>query len=171
MSVTVNPLLVTAVSSGPPRALIMGRKPFRLQRLLSRSFTADRGAPRAARHALDELNGPIDPDVKDDIRLLVSEVVTNSVIHAQPEHPGEVVLDVWASGDVVRVAVRDRGPGFVAAERPQGGERSGWGLMMVDRLAARWGVELEGGTEVWFELQQPGDEAGGATRSGELCLG
>jgi anti-sigma regulatory factor (Ser/Thr protein kinase) len=140
----------------------MGRKPFRFQRLLSRSFTADPTAPRAARHALDELNGHIDPALKDDIRLLVSEVITNSVIHAQPQPPGEVALDVWASDEVVRVAITDRGPGFVAAKRPRGGERSGWGLMMVDRLAHRWGVELDDGTEVWFEFQQG---SSGATAS------
>jgi anti-sigma regulatory factor (Ser/Thr protein kinase) len=132
----------------------MGRKPFRLQRLLSRSFTADRKAPGAARLALDELNGHLDPALRDDVRLLVSEVVTNSVIHAQPHSPGEVVLDVWASEDVVRVAITDRGPGFVAAELPPGGKGSGWGLMMVDRLAHRWGVDLDDGTEVWFEFQQ-----------------
>jgi anti-sigma regulatory factor (Ser/Thr protein kinase) len=148
----------------------MGRKPFRLKRLLSKSLKADRGAPRAARSALDELNGHIDPRLKDDIRLLVSEVVTNSVIHAQPDMPGEVVLDVYASDDVVRVAVTDRGPGFVAVDRPRGGERSGWGLMMVDQLADRWGVELDEGTEVWFELVRPSDEAGGGTRAGALCL-
>lgn len=133
---------------------MMGRKTFRLQRLLSRSFTADRTAPGAARHALDELNDHIDPAVKEDVRLLVSEVVTNSVIHAQPDSPGEVALDVWASEDVVRVAITDRGPGFVAGELPPGGEGSGWGLMMVERLAHRWGVELDDGTEVWFEFQQ-----------------
>jgi anti-sigma regulatory factor (Ser/Thr protein kinase) len=140
----------------------MGRKPFRFQRLLSRSFTADRTAPRAARHAVDELNGHIDPALKDDIRLLVSEVITNSVIHAQPQTPGEVDLDVWASDAVVRVAITDRGPGFVAAKNPRGGERSGWGLMMVDRLAHRWGVELDEGTEVWFEFQQRSSAATGA---------
>ena len=139
----------------------MGRKPFRLQRLLSRSFTADRTAPGAARCAIDELNGHIDPALKDDVRLLVSEVVTNSVIHAQPHSQGEVALDVWASEEVVRVAVTDRGPGFVAAKRPRGGERSGWGLMMVDRLAHRWGVELDEGTEVWFEFQQGSSAATG----------
>ena len=148
----------------------MGRKPFRLKPLLSKSLTADRGAPRAARSALDELNSHIDPGLKDDIRLLVSEVVTNSVIHAQPETPGEVVLDVYASDEVVRVAVTDYGPGFVAEERPRGGDRSGWGLMMVDQLADRWGVELDQGTEVWFELARPGGASGGGTRTGTLCL-
>jgi anti-sigma regulatory factor (Ser/Thr protein kinase) len=148
----------------------MGRKPFRLKRLLSKSLKADRAAPRAARHALDELNGRIDPELKDDIRLLVSEVVTNSVIHAQPETPGQVVLDVWASDEVVRVAVTDGGPGFVAADPPRSGERSGWGLMMVDQLADRWGVELEDRTEVWFEFERRSREAGGGTRPGALCL-
>jgi anti-sigma regulatory factor (Ser/Thr protein kinase) len=148
----------------------MRRKPFRLKRLLTRSFTADRRAPRAARQALDELNGHLPTAVKEDIRLLVSEVVTNSVVHAQPELPGEVVLDVWASDQVVRIAVTDRGPGFEAVERPQGGERSGWGLMMVDRLADRWGVDLDDGTEVWFEFERRADRATGGTRAGELCL-
>jgi anti-sigma regulatory factor (Ser/Thr protein kinase) len=141
----------------------MGRKPFRFQRLLSRSFTADATAPRAARHALDELNGHINPALKDDIRLLVSEVITNSVIHAQPRTPGEVDLDVWASDAVVRVSITDRGPGFVADKRPRGGERSGWGLMMVDRLAHSWGVELDEGTEVWFEFQQGSSAATGGS--------
>ena len=140
----------------------MGRKPFRLRRLLSRSFTADRTAPRAARHAVDELNGYINPALRDDIRLLVSEVITNSVIHAQPQTPGEVDLDVWASDAVVRVAITDRGPGFVAPQPPRGGERSGWGLMMVDRLAHSWGVELDEGTEVWFEFRQGSSAATGA---------
>jgi anti-sigma regulatory factor (Ser/Thr protein kinase) len=134
------------------------------------SLTADRAAPRAARHALDELNGQIEPELKEDIRLLVSEVVTNSVIHAQRQTPGQVVLDVWASDEVVRVAVTDRGPGFVAAAAPRGGERSGWGLMMVDQLADRWGVELQDGTEVWFEFERRSGAAGGGTRPGELCI-
>jgi anti-sigma regulatory factor (Ser/Thr protein kinase) len=146
------------------------RAPFRLPHLLSRSFTADRAAPGAARQALDEVDAHIDPGLKDDIRLLVSEVVTNSVIHAQPEPPGDVILDVWASDEVVRVAVTDGGPGFVAAERPSGGERSGWGLMMVDRLADRWGVELEDRTRVWFELTRPSGASADGSRSPAVCL-
>lgn len=142
---------------------------FRLQRVLSRSFRADRAAPRAARHALDEVNGHIDPELRDDIRLLVSEVVTNAVLHAQPDPPGDVSLEIWASDEVVRVAVGDQGPGFVADDPPRGGDRSGWGLMMVDRLADRWGVELGGGTEVWFELRRPRAARSGASLGGALA--
>jgi anti-sigma regulatory factor (Ser/Thr protein kinase) len=134
----------------------MARRPFRLHPLISRSFKADRSAPRAARHAVDELDSHIDPGMRDDIRLLVSEIVTNAVIHPELQAPGDVELDVWASEEVVRVVVTDRGPGFVPANPPRGGDRSGWGLMMVDRLADRWGVELDEGTEVWFELARPG---------------
>lgn len=131
---------------------------------------ADRAAPRTARDALDALGSHIDPELKEDFRLLVSEVVTNSVIHAHESVQGEVVLEVWASDEVVRVAVTDRGPGFVVAELPQGGERSGWGLMMVDRIADRWGVDLDDGTAVWFELERPGSSSAGAASSGALCL-
>jgi anti-sigma regulatory factor (Ser/Thr protein kinase) len=124
--------------------------------LISRSFKADRSAPREARHVLDELDTHIDPALRDDIRLLVSEVVTNAVIHTGQDAAGDVELDIWASEEVVRVVVTDRGPGFVPASPPQGGDRSGWGLMMVDRLADRWGVDLEAGTEVWFEFARRG---------------
>jgi anti-sigma regulatory factor (Ser/Thr protein kinase) len=147
----------------------MRRKPFRLKRLLSRSIQADRAAPGAARRALDELNGHLEPDLKEDLRLLVSEVVTNSVLHAQGATPGEVVLDVWASDDVVRVAVTDRGPGFEPARPPQPRERSGWGLMMVDQIADRWGVALEAGTEVWFEFSRR-SRGGRDSQRPALCL-
>jgi anti-sigma regulatory factor (Ser/Thr protein kinase) len=144
------------------------RRPFRLKRLLSRSIHADRSAPGAAREALDDLNGLIDAELKEDMRLLVSEVVTNSVLHAQTQVPGEVVLDVWATDDVVRVAVTDRGPGFEPAHPPRPRERSGWGLMMVDRIADRWGVELDEGTVVWFEFSRTRAEHG--AQHGALCL-
>jgi anti-sigma regulatory factor (Ser/Thr protein kinase) len=132
----------------------MGRKPFRSQPILSRSFTADRRAPGAARQVVDEVCSGIPSDLRDDIRLLVSEVVTNSVIHGSPEADAEVELDVWATGDAVRVAVKDSGPGFEPPQAPRRPEYSGWGLMMVDQLADRWGVDLDGHTEVWFELRR-----------------
>ena len=131
--------------------------------MLSRSFAADKSAPAAARQALDDLNGHMDPALKDDARLMVSEVVTNAVIHGHAAEPGEVELNVWANGEEIRVSVTDRGRGFVAEERPRAADHSGgWGLVIVDQLADRWGVDLSGGTEVWFEVRRPGSAYAGA---------
>jgi anti-sigma regulatory factor (Ser/Thr protein kinase) len=128
----------------------------RLHRLLGRRFRADRQAPGAARNALRSLNGSLDPELAADIRLLVSELVTNSLRHTGS---ADIELEVWRSDELVRVAVSDHGAGFDLAGPPQPGDASGWGLFMVDRLADRWGVERNGDTRVWFELTQPhGDE-------------
>jgi len=130
-----------------------------LQRLLARTFKADRQAPGEARNALRALNGSLDHELAEDVRLLVSELVTNSLRHTGS---ADIVLEVWRSDEVVRVAVSDQGAGFDLAGRPQPGDASGWGLFMVDRLADRWGVDTSGDTSVWFELIRP--VAGGRER-------
>jgi anti-sigma regulatory factor (Ser/Thr protein kinase) len=85
------------------------------------------------------------------LRLLVTELVTNSVKHAGAH---SVVLKVLVGRSVVWTEVTDEGPGFdpAATGRPRD-DRSGWGLFLVERLAHRWGVNQEGqSTKVWFEL-------------------
>jgi anti-sigma regulatory factor (Ser/Thr protein kinase) len=121
----------------------------KLHHLLGRSFEADRQAPGAARNALRSLNGSLDPELAEDIRLLVSELVTNSLRHTGST---KIELEVWCSDQLVRVAVSDRGAGFDLDGPPKPGDASGWGLFMVDRLADRWGVDTNGETRVWFEL-------------------
>jgi anti-sigma regulatory factor (Ser/Thr protein kinase) len=130
-----------------------------LHRLLGRTFTADRQAPSAARNALQALNGSLDPVLAEDVRLLVSELVTNSLRHTGT---ADIELEVWGSDEVIRVSVSDHGAGFDLGGPPQPGDASGWGLFMVDRLADRWGVESNGDTCVWFELVRPA--AGGRSR-------
>lgn len=142
---------------------------FRLNRVISRSFPADRSAPASARRVLEDVRAEIGDELSDDIRLLVSEVVTNSVLHGPTAPAAQVELHVWASDEIVRVAVTDQGAGFEPQDRPTGGDRSGWGLMMVDRLADRWGVELGSGTEVWFELRRAGRPSPDG-RAGAVCL-
>ena len=124
----------------------------KLNRLLGRSFKADRRAPGAARNALGSLHASIDPELAEDVRLLVSELVTNSLRHTGSS---DIELEVWCSEQLVRVAVSDRGAGFELAGAPRPGDASGWGLFMVDRLADRWGIETDGATCVWFELARP----------------
>ena len=115
------------------------------------SLPADARAPRAARAALGGLDG-LDDGVRSTATLLLSELVTNAVRHAglRPDEEIDVTIAV---GGGVRVAVADGGPGFahdVAAQSasPYGGR----GLVMVDLLADRWGVDGGGGARVWFEL-------------------
>ena len=137
----------------------MEQRSSKLHRLLGRSFKADRQAPGAARHALGSLNGSLDRELGENLRLLVSELVTNSLRHTGST---EIRLEVWRSDDVVRVTVSDRGAGFDLTGPPTPGDASGWGLFMVDRIADRWGVETDGETRVWFELTRP--VAGGRAR-------
>jgi anti-sigma regulatory factor (Ser/Thr protein kinase) len=125
------------------------RRSPKLDCLLARTFHSDSQAPGSARRALRSLNGSIDADLAEDVRLLVSELVTNSLRHTGSD---SIDLQVWRSDEVVRVDVSDRGAGFDVDGPPRPGRASGWGLFMVDRLADRWGVETNGSTRVWFEL-------------------
>ena len=105
-----------------------------------------------ARAALAALDGRIDGPVLDDVRLLVSELVTNSVRHSGTERD-LVVLAVMAIGGTVRVEVSDTGNGFKPSARSDDlHEPGGWGLHLVEELADRWGVETGRRTRVWFEI-------------------
>ena len=93
-------------------------------------------------------------EVLDDLALVASEVLTNCVEHSgRASEPVEVAIRVWPG--VVRLEVRDGGPGFepVPLRAPSPLPAPGWGLFLVDRLASRWGNE-PGGT-VWAELDYP----------------
>jgi anti-sigma regulatory factor (Ser/Thr protein kinase) len=86
------------------------------------------------------------------LRLLVSEVVTNAVRHGGATAPVELRA-AW--NDEIRVEVIDRGEGFVPHPRvASSSEPGGFGLYLVGRLAARWGVESNGATRVWFALER-----------------
>jgi anti-sigma regulatory factor (Ser/Thr protein kinase) len=111
--------------------------------------TAEAGAH--ARQALARLRSDIDSPLMETLRLLVTELVTNSVTHAGAD---SIVLKVLVGHKAVWTEVTDEGPGFdPAAGSEPGDHRPGWGLFLVERLANRWGVNHEGpSTKVWFEL-------------------
>jgi anti-sigma regulatory factor (Ser/Thr protein kinase) len=88
------------------------------------------------------------------VRLLVSELVGNSVKHAGLSENDVITLEVEIDGGSVRTEVHDPGRGFEreAVSPPPAGV-SGRGLFLVDALADRWGVERRSGlTCVWFEI-------------------
>lgn len=122
-------------------------------RPLDLRLPATAGAIGSARHAVDQLARALHPDRLDDLRLLVSEVVTNGLRHGGAAGEDWIGLSLSLEGDVVRVEVTDPGPGFDAALREvEPDATGGWGLYLVDRLATRWGVERGTRTKVWFEL-------------------
>jgi anti-sigma regulatory factor (Ser/Thr protein kinase) len=111
------------------------------------------GAASEARAALTVLDGRIEADALDDVRLLVSELVTNSVRHSGGHPAARIRLDVTSRRGTVRVEVSDAGEGFVPRARTKGqSEAGGWGLHLVERIAARWAVETGRHTRVWFEI-------------------
>ncbi|MBT2510404.1 ATP-binding protein [Streptomyces sp. ISL-98] len=91
-------------------------------------------------------------EVVDDVLLLVSEVVTNACLHA--DGPKELALTF--AGDRLRIEVTDGSP-VPPHPRPSGvGVPGGHGLIVVQRLALRWGsVPREGGKTVWLEVAAP----------------
>ena len=106
------------------------------------------GLVRAARRdrllALSDLDSHVDPSVAFDVRLLVSELVTNSVKHANVGEDDSVYLDVKMDGPIVRVEVRDPGPGFdPPAVAPPDDADEGWGLFLVEQLAEETVVPRE----------------------------
>jgi anti-sigma regulatory factor (Ser/Thr protein kinase) len=118
----------------------------------SLDLPADRSAPARARRFLRETLSAwgLDGDLVEDGELLVSELVTNAVLHARS--PSSVQLE--RRGSHLWVAVRDESA-MTPRIRDYGPEAvTGRGLLLVDRIAQRWGVEHDsGGKYVWFEIE------------------
>jgi anti-sigma regulatory factor (Ser/Thr protein kinase) len=108
-------------------------------------------APGQARSALEVFDQILAPEVLEDLQLIVSELVTNSVKFG-PKRPITLALTVGPDG-VVKGEVIDQGDGEEAKVEmtPEPTLEGGWGLHLVDEVAGAWGVR-EGSTHVWFEI-------------------
>lgn len=74
------------------------------------------------------------PEARDDLRIAVTEAATNAVVHAYPDQPGLMRLEVWADGDAMMVQVTDHGCGIVPrVERLSPG--LGLGIQLIAALA------------------------------------
>jgi len=103
------------------------------------------------------LAGHVPGEVLEDARLLASELVTNSIGHAELPDAASLRLAVQLHGGALRVEVRDPGTnGEVVAREPDREGGGGFGLHLVDQIATRWGVNRTGGTHVWFEVDAAG---------------
>jgi anti-sigma regulatory factor (Ser/Thr protein kinase) len=110
----------------------------------------------AARHRLRARCAWPEGRVEDDVALMLVEVVTNAVRHGGMGPDDVVRIDVTQGPGVARVSVCDSGPGFRPGLREPDPASGGWGLVLVDRLARRWGVSRRRGVNrVWFEVTAP----------------
>ena len=119
---------------------------------------ADRSAAVDVRRALEDARPYFSRDGFDDMRLLVTELVTNASRHAGLSNASTIGIVIRSSRERAHVEVTDPGHGFARGMDLSrvGKERiGGWGLRLVDSLAERWGVERrDGRTTVWFDLEK-----------------
>src|SRR5438034_7250452 len=120
-----------------------------------RVYPISPAAPRAARGSLDVLIDRVPPAVLMDLRVIVSEFVTNSVRHSGQPDGDPVTVRILCTEDLVRIEVEDGGPGFTPMfPRPDPERSSRWGLYLVDRLSDRWGTGPSG--HAWAEIDLDG---------------
>ena len=93
----------------------------------------------------------------DEALLLISELVTNSVLHGRPQ----ITLAIECNGTGISVRVRDGASGLLDRHRSADDDEGGRGLRLVELLADSWGVEhVEDehgcGKAVWFAISAEG---------------
>jgi anti-sigma regulatory factor (Ser/Thr protein kinase) len=113
-----------------------------------------REAPALARAAIAGFTEgrELDPATLATIALLVSEIITNAVIHPAVEGPAKIALYAHMTDEAIRIEVTDQGEGFTPAPRDPDSASGGYGLFLVEQEAARWGIERADGNTVWFEI-------------------
>ncbi|MGW5476935.1 ATP-binding protein [Streptomyces sp. NPDC004008] len=122
---------------------------------------------QARRLARARLSGwAVCEDACDTAALIVSELVTNAIVHTAGQH---VVCELHDTGDLVRIAVQDEGcaPGepHTGPQRPE--EEHGRGLLLVAALCRAWGAQEAGpGLLVWAELARDAEESASGGPSG-----
>jgi hypothetical protein len=132
-------------------------------RLVSLPIHGDKEAPGIARHAvLAGLEQSVATETGEDIVLLVSELVTNSVLHANLSADDIVLVEVAIGDDRVAITVTDPGSDTTPRLLPQDSVNP-HGLGLVDDISLSWGVRQKpGATQVWCDL------ARGESRPGSL---
>src|SRR5262249_42329148 len=121
---------------------------------LRKTFPANRSAPRHARDAVSVVGvGMPEPDLEI-ARVLISELVTNSVLHGPAGEDSAVRVSIGVGRDRLRVEVSDGSPKSARPKTPS--PEGGYGLALVAELASRWGAGHEDNLNVtWFELDLP----------------
>jgi anti-sigma regulatory factor (Ser/Thr protein kinase) len=112
-------------------------------------LASDVGSPRRARQFVQRTLADRAVPSRPDVMLMVSELVTNAVVHAV--EPIEVAVDV--NDESIRIEVRDGSHDPPRLRHPAPGDGGGRGLLLVNQLARSWGSDdLPSGKLVWFEV-------------------
>lgn len=110
-------------------------------------------AGEGRRLAVEFLHGRVDEPRTIEVLVMVSELVGNAVRHGMPEPDGRIGLRLETDAGVIRVVVTDAAPEFeFDRDTFDEDDLSHFGLLMVDGLADRWGLSLDGMKAVWFEI-------------------
>ena len=113
-------------------------------------------APAAATTARTEVTRRLSQRVTvgalDDVRLLLTELITNALRHSDVAPGDEIEVKAEVADGAIRIEVSDPGRNGPVAPREPGANGGGFGLYLVERLTNRWGVEREDGTTVWAEV-------------------
>lgn len=111
-------------------------------------------APSVARAAITGFceNRHIPAGTVSTLRLLVSEVITNAVIHPDAEATASIRLLAQRTSGTIRVEVTDQGGGFIPRPRDPAQAGDGFGLYLLEREASGWGVVRRDETTVWLEV-------------------
>jgi anti-sigma regulatory factor (Ser/Thr protein kinase) len=114
------------------------------------TLEAEPASARAARQFVrDRLHEWHCEHVAEAVVLLISELVTNAIVHAGTS----VALTVQCAEDAIRVEIDDHSTELPVPRRVAPDPISGHGLKLVDVMSGRWGVEQQpGGKTVWFEV-------------------
>lgn len=109
-------------------------------------------SPREARRRLEESCSEGAPERLEDARLLVTELVSNALLHGA----GPVGLSLTRAAQRWRVGVEDESPAEPVVRQVSDDDESGRGMHLVARLATGWGVDSRAdglpGKRVWFEI-------------------
>jgi anti-sigma regulatory factor (Ser/Thr protein kinase) len=113
-------------------------------------------AGRARQVTREVLAGWQRADLEETAVLIVSELVTNAVRHASTAG-SLVALRLEIAGMSVRIEVHDTDPRWPQPSIPAGLDESGFGFVLVNALASKWGVsDTATGKAVWAELDPGG---------------
>ncbi|MEW2510350.1 SpoIIE family protein phosphatase [Streptomyces sp. NPDC046870] len=158
-------LLLGRPGEGRGRGDTVAVRPVVRRTLLSVAQDEPERIAEARQHLRGLLHDWTSAEQVDSAVLLVSEMVTNVLVHTDAD--ALLLAEVMGEGPGrrLRVEVFDTGDDLPHKRRPGELASSGRGLMLIELLADGWGVDPRGkGKSIWFELYEPGGSGAGASR-------